>query len=421
MTKTIRNIVLSGAAIAVLTGCGGNKLDVLSYPTKVKEKVNIPEICMAKYKSAMPTVAVIPFTNNSTFGKAEMENRSSNTNSTRKTASAGLAVANSSAVGVRGYNSAGIASSSAVAGISASSSKFKSNSKSSSVKRSVDAKLSASVTGPLEALIVASGGAKLFTRTDMNKIDKELKFQDSGLIDPSSAVAFGKTSGVRYIITGSIDNVEQKYRDNESSAKGVKSSTDKSENKALQMLGSIAKLGASMTDGMIISTKMSVKILDVETGKIVFTKQLESSGNIGKIKTPTYDQVVGGIKAAMIGSLPALNEEFANYFAVKGYITQIKKNQDNEIIAQVNIGRDMKVSENQLFKVYQFDDMEDPMTGVKSCDVIETTTKLRASQQITKNRTWVTIEEGEGNTLKLGQLVQKSHEKAGFAIPKLPF
>lgn len=405
MIKIVKNIVLSGTAIAVLAGCGVNKLDVLSYPTKIKDKVNVPKICMPQYKSAMPTVAVIPFTNNSTFGKAEMNNRSSNSNSSRSSAAVAGIVANSNGVGL------GVAS----------TSKSKSNSKSSSVKRSVDAKLSASITGPLENLIVSSGGAKLFTRTDMNKIDKELKFQDSGLIDPSSAVAFGKTSGVRYIITGSIDNVEQKYRDNESSAKDVKSNTDKSENQALKVIGSIMKFGASMTDGMIISAKISVKILDVETGKIVFAKQLESSRNIGKIKTPTYDQVVGGIKAAMIDALPALNKDFANYFAVKGYITQIKKNKDDEIIAQVNIGKDLKVSENQLFKVYQFDEMEDPISGVKSCDIIETTTKLRASQQITKNRTWVTIEEGDGNSLKLGQLVQKTNEKAGLEIPKLPF
>jgi len=421
MKRIVTNIILSSAAIAVLTGCGGNKLDVLSYPTKVKKKVNIPEVCMPKYKSAMPTVAVMPFTNNSTFGKAQMHNTSSQTNSARKSASVGVAVSESTAVGVRGYNAAAVASSSSVAGMSATASKSRTNSKSSSVKRDVDAKLSTSITGPLEALIVSSGGAKLFTRTDMEKIDAELKFQDSGLIDPASAVAFGKTSGVRYIITGSIDNVEQKYRDNESSAKSVDSATSNSENKTLEMLGSIAKLTASMTDGMIISTKMNVKILDVQTGKVVFSKQLESSGNIGKIKEPTYDQIVGGIKAAIISSLPALNEEFANYFAVKGYITQIKKNQDREVIAQVNIGRDLKVSENQIFKVYQFDDIEDPMTGAKSCDVIETTTKLRASQQITKNTTWVTIEEGDGNTLKLGQLVQKSHEKAGFELPKLPF
>ncbi|MEA3384216.1 MAG: CsgG/HfaB family protein [Campylobacterota bacterium] len=404
MNKLVRNIVLSGAAIAVLTGCGGNKLDVLSYPKKIKTKVSIPEICMPKYKSAMPTVAVMDFTNNSTFGKADIDQTKGESQTSKKSAAVAGIVASPVGIGV---------------GMAAASD-TKSKSKVTNVKRSVDAKLSASVTGPLETLIVNSGGAKLFTRSDMDKVDAELKFQDSGLVDPNSAVEFGKTSGVRYIITGSIDNVEQNYRDNSAAAGGLAKVTAKNDNQGVRLLGSLLNMGASMTDGMIITTKMTVKMLDVQTGKIIFSKQLEETGNIGKIKEPNYDQIVGGIKAAMLEALPVLNEDLANYFAVKGYITQIKA-KDKDIIAQVNIGRDLKVVENQVFNVYQFDEMEDPMSGDKSCDVIQTTTKLRASQQITKNTTWVTIEDGEGDTLKLGQLVQKSHEKAGFEIPKLPF
>jgi len=401
MNNMLRNTVLSAGAIAVLTGCGGNKLDVLSYPKKISTKVQIPEICMPKYKSAMPTVAVMEFTNNSTFGKAEMASSKYEGEKTRKQAAVVGIVASPVGVGIGG----------------ASVDNTKVKTKSSSIKRSVDAKLSESVTGPLESLIVNSGGAKLFTRSDMDKINAELKFQDSGLVDPDSAVAFGKTSGVRYIITGSIDNVEQKYRDNSSATGGLQNATKGSDNKALKMFAALANVAASVTDGMVITTKLTVKMLDVETGKIVFSKQLEESGNIGKIKEPNYDQTVGGIKKAMMDALPKLNEDFANYFAVKGYITQIKAKGDDRI-AQLNIGRDLKVVENQLFKVYAFEETEDPMSGAKSCDVIETNTKLRASQQITKTTTWATVEDGEAKSLQLGQLVQKSHEKAGFAFPK---
>lgn len=393
--------LLSVAAIAVLTGCGGNKLDVLSYPTKIKSKVNIPEICMPQYKSSMPTVAVMEFTNNSTFGKAEMNDTSSNTNIKRRSAAVAGVVASPNAIGV------GMVSGSNV----------NKNSKTSNVRRSVDAKLSTSVTGPLETLIVNSGGAKLFTRSDMDKIDAELKFQDSGLIDPKSAVQFGKTSGVRFIMTGSIDNVEQSYRNNSKAANGVSKVTAQSDDSAVQLLGALLSIGASVTDGMLINTKMTIKMLDVETGKIVFSKQLEEDINIGKIPNPSYDQVVGGIKATMLNALPALEEDLAIYFAVKGYVTKLK-GKDKDIIAQVNIGKDLKVEEDQIFKVYAFEENEDPMSGEITCDVIETTTKLRASQQITAKSTWATVEEGNPSILKLGQLVQKTHEKAGFAIPK---
>ncbi|MEA3512616.1 MAG: CsgG/HfaB family protein [Campylobacterota bacterium] len=397
MKKIVLNSVLGAATIALFTGCGGNKLDVLSYPKQIKQKVDIPEICMPKYKSAMPTVAVMDFTNNSTFGKAEIDTTKSNSETTKKSAAVVGIVATPVGVGVGG----------------ASVQNTKTNSKRTNVKRSVDAKLSSSVTGPLESLIVNSGGAKLFTRSDMDKIDAELKFQDSGLVDPDSAVEFGKTSGVRYIITGSIDNVDQKYRDNSEATGGLADATAQSDNQALQLFGALANVAASVTDGMVITTKLTVKMLDVQTGKIVFSKTLEESGNIGKIPDPSYDQTVGGIKKAMMEALPVLKEDFANYFAVKGYITKIKANGDDRI-AQLNIGRDLKVVENQLFNVYAFEESEDPMSGEKSCDVIETNTKLRASQQIQPKTTWVTVEDGEGKSLRLGQLVQKSHEKAGF-------
>jgi len=393
--------LLSVAAIAVLTGCGGNKVDVLSYPTKIRDKVTIPEICMPEYKSAMPTVAVMDFTNNSTFGKANMNETNSNSEVKRKAAAVAGIVASPTGVGI--------------GAVSASNVKRKSTT--SNVQRDVDAKLSASVTGPLETIVVNSGGAKLFSRSDMDKIDAELKFQDSGLIDPKSAVKFGKTSGVKFIITGSIDNVEQNYRDNSKAANGVGRMAARSDDNAVKLIGALLSIGASVTDGMIIKTKMTVKLLDVETGKIVFSKQLEEDTNIGKIPQPNYDQVVGGIKAAMLSSLPALEKDLSIYFAVKGYITKLKA-KDKEVIAQVNVGRELKVEEDHIFKVYALEENEDPMTGVISCDVIETTTKLRASQQITPKFTWTTVSEGNPSILKLGQLVQKSNEKAGFAIPK---
>jgi len=395
----LKTSLVSIAAMTLLAGCSSNKVDVLSFPTKIKSKVMIPEVCLPKYKSAMPTVAVIDFTNNSTFGKAQMSNTTSNSETNRKSASA-----------------VGVAASPVGVGIGrVSASNVKRNSKISNVQRDVDAKLSSSITGPMETLVSNSGGAKLFTRSDMDKIDAELKFQDSGLIDPNSAVKFGKTSGVRYIITGSIDNVEQTYRDNSSAAKGVNDMTSQSDNNAVKLVGALLSLGASVTDGMLISTKLTVKVLDVETGKIVFSKQLEEETNIGKIPEPNYDQVVGGIKSSMLNALPELEEDLSIYFAVKGYVTQLRA-KDSDIIAQVNVGRDLKVQENQLFKVYAFEENEDPMSGVVSCDVIETTTKLRASQQITKGTTWATIDEGDASILKLGQLVQKSHAKAGFGF-----
>lgn len=395
----LKTSLLSITAFVLLAGCAENKIDVLAYPTKIKAKVTIPEVCMPQYKSAMPTVAVMEFTNNSTFGKAQTNQTNSTSVTNKKAAAVAGIVSTPAAVGV-GF----------IAG-----SNTKNKSKVSNVQRDIDAKLSASITGPLESIIVNSGGAKLFSRADMDKIDTELKFQDSGLLDPTSAVEFGKMSGVRFIITGSIDNVEQNYRDNLLAAGTVATATSYSDNDNMKIIGALLTLGASVTDGMFIKTQMTIKMLDVQTGKIVFTKQLEEETNIGKIQEPNYDQVIGAIKATMLKALPLLEKDLSIYLAVKGYITQLKS-KGNDIIAQVNIGRDLKVEENQFFKVYVFDQLEDPITGEVTCDVIQTTTLLRASHQITSKTTWTTVKEGDASMLKLGQLVQKSNEKAGFGI-----
>ena len=393
MNKIVRNSLLSVVAVTFITGCGKNEIDIAAYPTKINNMVQVPDVCLPQYKSAMPTVAVIDFTNNSTFGKADIANSNS-----RRDSAAIVGVG----VGPTGFVAGGASTS---------------NTTSHSENRSVDAKLAESLTGPIEILIVNSGGAKLLSRADMSKIDAELKFQDSGLVDPASVAKFGKLSGAKYIVTGSIDNVEQKYRDNSGAAKAAGDATKNSDNNAVKLIGFLLQAGASVTDGMVITSTMTVKIIDVETGQIVMTKALEKSANIGKIRNPNYDQIVGGIKTAMLEALPDLEADFADYFSVKGYITQLKA-KDKEVVAQVNIGRDLKVVENQIFKALNFDALTDPMTGKESCDVSVSAVKLRATQQITPNTTWATIEEGDGTTLKVGQLVQKTHEKAGFGIPK---
>ncbi len=389
-----KGIVYSSlVAIALISaGCGGNKLEVTKFSKKVNKKAKIPEICKPEYKSNMPRVAVVNFTNNSTFGKA-------NISDTKKEGSA--------AVGL-GFTGAGF-----LAGA-------KSNSRSTTETREVDAKLSQSVVSIVETMINSTGGATLVSRADLDKISDELKLQDSGLLDPESVVEMGKLTGVQFLVTGSINNVEMDYRDNSKAGDFVGKASQQSDNDAVKLLGSLVSLGTSMTDGMDVKTTYTVRIVDVESGRILLSEDLEGSTNIGKVKEPTFDQIVGAIKKNINESLPKLNAEFSRYFSVKGYVTQIRTDGD-DLIAQVNIGSKQKVKENQIFNVYMFEENEDPLSGKISCDRLEMPIKLRATNQIMGDKTWVTIEEGEADQLKLFQLVQKTHEKAGFEIPKLSF
>ncbi|MBZ4672491.1 MAG: hypothetical protein JG762_721, partial [Deferribacteraceae bacterium] len=53
----------------VLFACAAPKIDPMSMQVTPAdtEQVNIPQICMAQYESKKISVAVLPFTNNTTF------------------------------------------------------------------------------------------------------------------------------------------------------------------------------------------------------------------------------------------------------------------------------------------------------------------------------------------------------------------
>ena len=175
MKKIVTKSLLSSAAILVLAGCTGNQINIADYKAKINaQKVDVPEVCMGQYKSAMPKVAVVPFTNNSTFGKAELSSTNSSSSSVSANVSASQTDRRSAGVAVGGPGIAYGASASRTQNVSASQSATASQSSSETANRSVDAKLGTSIIGPLEALVVNSGGATLFSRSDMDKINAEL-------------------------------------------------------------------------------------------------------------------------------------------------------------------------------------------------------------------------------------------------------
>ena len=67
----------------------------------------------------------------------------------------------------------------------------------------------------------------------------------------------------------------------------------------------------------------------------------------------------------------------------------------------------MGVKEGQEFFVYAFEETEDPMSGKKSCDMTKLPVSLMASDQISKEATWATVEGDNKSFLRIGQLVER--------------
>ncbi len=360
-----------------LAGCFGSSksnLDISSYSVKINTKLQIPEVCMAEYKYTLPKVAVLDFVNNSTYGKAKVNDKHS-----------------AQAVGL-GFGVTGF-----VAG--AKSKKY-------SINRTIDTKLSESITPLIETIVLNTGGATVYTRSELDRVNDELKLQESGILDPNSVVEFGKLSGVQYLITGTIDNATADYRGYSKYTNSIENAVQNTQNSELKLASSVLSLGAAFFDGTDIQTQITIKIIDVSNGKIIFTQAFNGEIKVSNRAKPTYDEVISGIKNSIKKTMPELEDEFAKHFTAQGYITKLRK-KDDELIAQINLGTKLKVKEGDEFSVFTIEENIDPLTGVKTCDKIKLPTTLKATNQITSTHAWTKIKNHKTNNIKILQLIQK--------------
>jgi len=374
MIKIIRYNILT-ILILFITGCTDNKnLTISNYPTKITSKVVIPSACMDIYKYTSPKVAVLNIVNNSTYDEAKVQ-------SSHSSGAIGLGV------GITGF----------VAGVKQSS---------SSTKRDIKSKLSQSIVPLIETIVLNTGGAQLYTRSELDRINEELKLQESGLLDPKSVVQFGNLSGVQYLITGTINNATADYRNYSTHTNVLKSTVKNTKNTRLKLASSVLSLGVSFLDGTDIKTSITIKMLDVSSGKIIFTTTLHEKIKVSGQSKPTYDQIISGIKNSIENAMPQLENELSKYFKIQGYITKLRRDKEN-IIGQINIGSDKKIKQGDKFELYSLEESIDPLTNTKSCEKIKLSATANVSNQITNTHSWIMINNIDPNLVKILQLVQK--------------
>lgn len=339
INKYIQLLLLT-LIIFIFNACFSSTIALNDYKYKKNQKTTIPSICKKYYKTKLPSVGVIEFTNNSDLTDSDS--------------------------------------------------------------------LQSALISPLEDMILKSHGANLIARKDFEKINEELKLQDSGILDMNTIVEFGKLSGVEYIITGSIDSVEQNYRDNSKYALIANQVTSFSRNEKVQLGGLATLLGTMITDGLSIHSKITVKMIEVKSAKIVFTQQIEKTNFIQNIRRASQSQVSENIKNTIIESLPLMQKDISKLFNPQGYIIDIKT-QDNSYentVARINLGKNNNIKQNDNFNVYNLEITTDPITQIQYCDKIKLPIQLTASQLINDDFTWTNVD-GEASILKVGQIIQK--------------
>ncbi len=387
-------LVLSVSALSC--GPSVSKIDPASMVREQGEREQVPDICKAIYDNPLPRVAVLNFANNTTFGYANLVQSSIQARAQRQT-TGGVAVG--SGVAVWG---------------SQTQAQFQAEGQ--KIERQVNAKLAESVEEGVIDEFVNMKGAKVFTRTDLQKVLQEQKFQMSGLVDDNTAVRIGKLAGVRYVVTGAVNNVDLKWVDLEDLKGGLQ--------KHLGVAGSVLAVGAATQEGWNISVTISVRMIDVETGEIITSKQVSGKHIIGKTPYPSYDALIGGIKKASEKAIADLRPDYSKHFSPKGYIYEVRRSQDGKVkVALTNMGTQQGVDKGTVLYVYTLEEVQDPIKGTKKCALSKLPVVLKVSDQVQAEQSWAVIE-GEPQNIakvKVGQMVEREPLKGQGVIQKLGY
>jgi curli biogenesis system outer membrane secretion channel CsgG len=283
-------------------------------------------------------------------------------------------------------------------------------------QQEMNSKLSESVEEGVMDQFKSLGGVKVYTRKDLSKVFDEMKLQQSGMVDETTAVKLGKLAGVRYIVTGSFNNIAISYKSLASVRRGSRDVGNRASQEA-EGWGSVALLAAGVAgaaaaeanEGWKVDAEVIVRIIDVETGEVLFSEKITGRENIGKMPYPGFAEVVGAVKKAASQNMSRLKPALAKQFIAKGYILQIKTSPDGkDRIALINIGRNNGLNEGTRLCVYTFTDLEDPLTGKRTCDQSRLPITLNMTEQLQADKAWVMIE-GNAEQIKrvrAGQLVE---------------
>lgn len=376
------------------------KIDPTSFMIDPKnDREAIHPVCKTLYESSIPKIAVTPFSNNTTFDYAK---------------DIQAYVSGGSQYQQQGRTITNVRPSVGVVWKNEDRIRFQEDTRMTQLE--MNSKLGESIEEGVMDQIKALGSVQVYSRRELAKTFDELKLQQSGLFDNTTAVKLGKLVGVRYIVTGSFNNIAISYKSLESLRRGSQDIGNKTGQQldgwggvAAVIIGAAGAVAAEAAEGWKIESEVMVRILDVETGEVLFSKQLVGKENIGKMRYPGFAEVVGGVKKAAAKDLPTLKPALARYFTTKGYIYQTKTSVDGKTkIALINLGKINGLREGSQLVAYTFQGVEDPIAGKYTCDQSRLPVILRVSEQLQVDKCWVIVEGTPQSVRKVnvGQLVE---------------
>ncbi len=389
---------------ALLAGCvaGGAavQIDSAAFLVDRGPKEAVPNACRSLYEASETRVAVAPFSNNTPFDFAREVQAHVTGASERQARGAAAAGRAPGGVGV----------------VWGAEERRRFQSDTRMTRQEMNAKLGESMEDAVLDRIRGIPGIRVYARKELGKVLDEMKLQQSGMVDEATAVKLGKLAGAKLIITGSFNNIALSYRSTQSIQRGSRdlgkrAADDRRGSDALlaALAGHAVAAAAEAVEGWSVEAEILVRVIDVETGEVTFSRSFRGKESLGKIPYPGFAEVVGGVKKAGSRELGDLRPALSRQFSARGYIVQTKTSPDGRRrIARVNLGRKSGLTEGAELSVYLFSELEDPVTGKKTCDQSRIPVVLRMTDQVQPDYAWVSIE-GDPECVKrvrAGQIVE---------------
>ncbi|MBU4313839.1 MAG: hypothetical protein KJ821_03480 [Actinobacteria bacterium] len=213
-----------------------------------------------------------------------------------------------------------------------------------------DSPLAAGATDLMVNALLSTNRFRVFERSKLDAILQEQDFQHfSGLVDQATAVKLGKMIGVDAILTGSITNISFKK------AEGIK----------------IGPLKVGKSSAKVV---MTIRIIDVTTGEILFSTVQEEMASKSAISGVLPIPIPGGIgfsheEAVDILSAVELicNKVVLNFVAkmdkktvelssapLEGYVVKVESTSSGGIIqVYINLGESSGIKVGDEIRIYR--------------------------------------------------------------------
>ncbi|MDR0453465.1 MAG: CsgG/HfaB family protein [Deferribacteraceae bacterium] len=270
--------------------------------------------------------------------------------------------------------------------------------------KTLTAQLGEFAQGAMESGLVAMGGADVVARAQMAQILKEQKFQMT-LADPNTAVEFGSLLGAQYIINGTVDNINIFWTE--------PVDTKEASKQVGGLLGAAIAIGGAVYNvalsGWNVEATITTNVIDIETGKIVATKQAKGTKNLGEtLAFPTAEQSIVGSKDALADAVKGSMKELSKNFVINGYINQLR---GSKKVALVSMGKEAGLKERDRLQIYETNVITDFKTGAKKCGVAPLPVYLTvAAKHVQDDESWTSVDtsdKGQLARIKVGSIVRR--------------